>query len=88
MKKIFEDIFIKNYPTVDLHGYDRDTARVIVNDFINENSRLKNHDLVIIHGIGTGIIKDTVHNTLKNNNLVTEYYLHNYNIGMTIVKIK
>jgi DNA mismatch repair protein MutS2 len=88
MKKIFEDIFIKNYPTIDLHGYDRDTARVIVNDFLIENSRLKNHDLVIIHGIGTGIIKDTVHNTLKNNNLVIDYKLHSYNLGMTIVKIK
>jgi DNA mismatch repair protein MutS2 len=85
MKRIFKDIFISKYPSLDLHGYDRDSARVIVNDFINENSRLKNHDLVIIHGIGTGIIKDTVHNTLKNNNLVTEYYLHSYNLGMTIL---
>jgi DNA-nicking Smr family endonuclease len=88
MPKIFEDIFIKNYPAIDLHGYDRDTARVAVNDFINENSKLKNNGIVIIHGIGSGIIKDTVHNALKNSDLVIEYRLHSYNLGMTIVKIK
>jgi DNA mismatch repair protein MutS2 len=88
MKKIFEDIFVKNYPTIDLHGYDRETARVAVNDFINENSKLKNYDIVIIHGIGSGIIKKSVHDALKNNSLVIEYKLHNYNLGMTIVKIK
>lgn len=88
MKRIFEDIFIKNYPTIDLHGYDRETAKVVVNDFVYENSKLKNYNVVIIHGIGTGIIKQAVHDTLKNNKLVVEYKLHNYNIGMTVVKIK
>jgi DNA mismatch repair protein MutS2 len=88
MKKIFEDIFTKNYPKIDLHGYDRETASVAVNDFINENYKLKNNNLIIIHGIGNGIIRKTVHNTLKNNKLVLEYKLHNYNVGMTIVKIK
>ncbi|MDD2495929.1 MAG: Smr/MutS family protein [Tissierellia bacterium] len=88
MKKIFEDIFTKNLPTLDLHGYDRYTAGVAVNDFILENSKLKYHEVVIIHGIGIGIIKKTVHDNLKSNRLVTEYKLHNFNIGMTIVKIK
>ncbi len=88
MKKIFEDVFIKNYPTLDLHGYDRDTARVAVNDFIDENAKLKNNDLVIIHGIGTGIVKQAVHDTLKNNKLVMDYKLHHFNIGMTIVKLR
>lgn len=88
MKKIFDDIFTKNYPTLDLHGYDRFTASVAVNDFINDNIKLKNYDIAIIHGIGTGIIKKAVHDTLKNNKLVLEYKLHNFNIGMTIVKLK
>ncbi|MFA5407504.1 MAG: Smr/MutS family protein [Bacilli bacterium] len=88
MRKIFEDIFVKNYPTLDLHGYDRFTGRVALEDFILENSKLSNRDIAIIHGIGTGIIKDMVHNTLKSNKLVIEYKLHNFNIGMTIAKIK
>jgi DNA-nicking Smr family endonuclease len=88
MKHIFEDIFIKHYPTLDLHGYDRFSAAVMINDFIQENSKLRNYDLVIIHGIGSGIIKQTTHETLKNNKLVINYKLHGFNIGMTIVKIK
>jgi DNA mismatch repair protein MutS2 len=72
---------------IDLHGYDRKTAVVIVNDFIEENAKLEKNNIVIIHGIGTGIIKRTVHDTLKNNNLVDSYKLHNYNLGMTIVKL-
>ena len=36
-----EDIFLKNYPRLDLHGYDRDYARMLTNDFILENVLLK-----------------------------------------------
>jgi dsDNA-specific endonuclease/ATPase MutS2 len=88
MKRMFEDIFIRNYPTIDLHGYDRETAVVTINDFVLENSKLMKYDIIIIHGIGTGIIKKAVHDTLKNNKLVIEYKLHPFNIGMTIAKIK
>ena len=47
-----EDIFIKNLPFIDLHGYDIESARVATNDFINDNScqyldvLLYNHHLV------------------------------------------
>ncbi|MDD3048540.1 MAG: Smr/MutS family protein [Bacilli bacterium] len=87
-KKPFEDIFIKNYPTIDLHGYDRETARVNVNLFIEENNTLNNKDLVIIHGVGMGIIKKQVHDTLKKNKYVLTYKVHTFNIGCTIVKLK
>ena len=40
--KFFEDPFIKNIPSIDLHVYDRDSARVAVLDFINDNLKLKN----------------------------------------------
>ena len=30
------DIFLNRYPTVDLHGLDRDSARMYVNDFVLE----------------------------------------------------
>ena len=88
MKKTFDDIFIKRYPTLDLHGYDRNTTVVAINEFINDNHKLHNHDLVIIHGIGQGIVKEAVFKTLAQNELVLEYKLHQYNLGMTIVKIK
>lgn len=88
MRKIFEDIFTKNLPTLDLHGYDRFTASVAVLDFIKDNLFLRNCEIVIIHGIGSGIVKKAVWETLKNHKRVVEYKLHNFNIGMTIVKIK
>lgn len=82
------DIFLDRYPKIDLHGYDRDSARVAVNDFVSENLILGNNTIVIIHGIGMGIIKNEVHETLKNNKSVLEYKTGNFNNGCTIVKLK
>ena len=82
-----DDIFLKRYPKIDLHGYDRDSARMVTNDFIDENYVLGNEMVVIIHGIGSGILKNEVHNTLRNNKKVLEYKLDNFNSGCTIVKL-
>lgn len=81
-------IFIDNLPKKDLHGLDRETARVETIDFIKENIKLKNDIIVIIHGIGSGILKKEVHNTLKNNKSVIEYKTFYNNPGSTIVKLK
>ena len=62
-----EDIFIKNLPTLDLHGYDTSSARVSTNDFINRNIIMQNNKIVIIHGKGTGLVKKAVHEVLKEN---------------------
>ena len=77
-----------NLPTLDLHGIDRDYARILINDFINDNHNLKNDRVVIIHGIGTGIIRKTTQETLKRNRYVEEYKIDNFNVGMTIVKLR
>ena len=82
------DIFLNRYPSIDLHGFDRDSARVAVNDFVEENLFLKNDTLVIIHGIGTGIVKKEVHETLRVNKNVLDYKTDNFNSGCTIVKLK
>ena len=81
-------IFIDSYPKIDLHGLDRDTARVYVTDFINDNQTMKNEIFVVIHGIGNGILRKTVHETLKSNKKVIEYKTFYNNNGSTIVKIK
>ena len=80
-------IFIDNLPSLDLHGFDRETARVAINDFINDNIKLKNKFIVIIHGIGSVILKDTTHLTLKKNKNVLEFKICMFNIGCTIVNI-
>lgn len=82
------DIFLNRYPSIDLHGFDRDSARVAVKDFINENLFLKNEMIVIIHGIGTGIVKREVHDTLRVNKNVLEYKTDNFNSGCTVVRLK
>lgn len=81
-------IFIDNLPKLDLHGYDRETARVAIQDYIKENKKLKIETFVIIHGIGTGVLKTTTHEILKNNKDVLEYKTFYYNHGSTVVKIR
>ncbi len=82
------DIFLARYPQIDLHGYDRDSARMITNDFVEENIALGNDTIIIIHGIGTGIVKKAVHEALSINKHVLDYKTDNFNSGCTIVKLK
>lgn len=86
--KLDEVIFIDSFPSIDLHGLDRDTSRVKVLEFINDNIKMKKDIICIVHGIGSGIIKNEVHNTLKRCKNVVEYKLFFNNVGCTIVKLK
>ena len=81
------DIFMMRYPQMDLHGYDRDSARMMVNDFVRDNYDLGNEMIVIIHCKGTGIVRREVHEALRVNKLVLEYKTDNFNDGCTIVRI-
>lgn len=81
-------IFVDNLPKLDLHGFDRETARVMVLDFIKDNIKTKNEIINIVHGHGSGILKDTVHDTLRKNRNVIEFKTFYNNDGCTIVKIK
>lgn len=80
-------LLYNTWPCLDLHGYDRESARVAVEDFIRDNVKMKNEYIAIIHGIGTGLVKDSVLNTLKKNKYVKEYKLTFVNPGMTVVKL-
>lgn len=83
-----EVLFLDNLPSLDLHGFDRDYARVKVLEFIKDNIILKNDVICIVHGRGTGALKEEVHKILKINKNVLEYKLFYNNIGSTIVKLK
>lgn len=85
---MIEDIFLKNLPCIDLHGYDRESSRYETEKFIKENVIMKNKKILIIHGIGKGIVKESVHNTLKKNKSVCKYYIDIYNEGCTIAELK
>lgn len=82
-----EDIFLKNLPHLDLHGYDMESARVATNDFIDENIFLNNPKVVIVHGKGKGLVKKSVHDVLATRKDVKKYYTDNLNDGCTIVNL-
>ena len=82
-----EDIFLKNLPNIDLHGYDMETARVATDDFIKDNLLMKNKKILIIHGRGKGLVKKSVHETLKKRKEVIKYYTDNLNDGCTIIHL-
>ena len=82
-----EVIFLDSLPKLDLHGYDRESARVAVEDFIEESVRMKRELICIVHGIGTGTIKQTTHRILKQNKKVLDYKTYYYNQGCTVVKL-
>ena len=77
-----------NLPSLDLHGFDRDYARIKINEFVYDNYRMKKKKIVIIHGNGAGIVKKTSQQTLKNNRYVEKYKINNFNSGETLVDLK
>lgn len=83
-----KDIFLERYPSMDLHGYDRDSARMATNDFVLENIILGNETIVIVHGKGEGIVKKEVHEALRVNKNVIDYKTDNFNDGVTVVRLK
>ena len=78
----------KNLPSIDLHGYDREYAKYKINEFVEDNYNMKKEKIIIIHGIGSGILKKTTQNVLKTNKLVDSYKIDNFNDGCTIVVLK
>lgn len=80
-------IFIDSYPKLDLHGYDRESARVAIEDFIKEQYKLKKTIIVIVHGIGSGILFDTTKRVLKQHKLVHDYKTFYYNQGCTVIEL-
>lgn len=88
MRDLNSIIFIDSLPKLDLHGFDRETARVMINDFIKDNIVMKNEFILIVHGIGSGVIKTTVQETLRKNRNIIDFKIYPFNIGCTIVQIK
>ncbi len=75
------------YPSLDLHGEYAITAYTIVHDFLLDNIKLKNEYVVLIHGKGTGKLKNEVLKILAKEPFVIEYNLDPINLGQTIVKL-
>ena len=78
----------KIYPTLELHGEYQFSAKVLTREFINDNIFLKNKRVCIIHGIGTGKVKEAVHEVLKQDKRIKSFKVDFMNPGCTIVEIK
>ena len=87
MLHLNELIFIDNLPSIDLHGENSDTARVMINDFINDNYKQKKNLFCIVHGVGSGILRRTTNETLRKNKRVIDFKTYYYNQGCTVVEI-
>lgn len=74
-------------PKLDLHGEDRVGARILVRDFLNDNYKLENYEIAIIHGIGSGILKREVHDMLRKDKRVEQFGTDYFNSGCTLVKL-
>ena len=75
-------------PRIDLHGEEVAVIYALVTEFINDNIKMGNKEIVIIHGKSTNILTKEVHKILKENKNVQSYALNNWNLGETIVNLK
>ena len=75
------------YPSIDLHGEDRVSATLRTKEFIDDSFKLKRKKIIIIHGKGTGVVKEAVFKELKTNKKVEDFHL-NMNLGSTTVILK
>lgn len=87
MRKII-DPFLYNAHFLDIHGFDRIGAVALIKNFIDNEKRIDNKILVIVHGKGEGILKKATHDYLKKDKRVLEYKLDIFNDGQTIVILK
>lgn len=78
---------LTRYPKLDVHGETRDTVYTVIKNFINDNIKLRNQVIVIVHGKGQGILKEEIHFHLKEMKEVKSYQLDSWNQGVTIVEL-
>ncbi len=82
-----KDILTSKSPSLDLHGETTDFLPVLVNDFINDNLKLKNRYIIVIHGYNSDILRRELQIYLKNDKRVKKYYIDPFNIGQTVIEL-
>jgi len=75
-------------PRLDLHGEEKALVYALVTEFINDNYKMGNKEIVVIHGKSTNVLTKEVHEVLKENSLVKSYSLNSWNVGETIINLK
>ncbi len=78
---------LNKYPQIDVHGETRNTIYPVIKEFVNDNLKLKNEIIIIVHGKGTGILRSEIHYYLKKMKEVKSYHLDYWNQGLTVVEL-
>jgi len=81
------DPFTIRFPRIDIHGETSLTCIAVIASFIKDNVKLKEKNVIIIHGKGTGTLRKATHEYLKKNKYVVKYYIDGMNDGQTIVEL-
>jgi DNA mismatch repair protein MutS2 len=85
--KTINDPFTARYPRMDIHGETTTTCIALIDSFINDNIKLKEKNIAIIHGKGTGALRKALHSHLKGLKKVQKYYINGLNDGETIIEL-
>ena len=85
--KTINDPFTAKYPRIDIHGETSSTCIAVIDSFIKDNVKLKEKNIIIIHGKGSGVLKKATHNHLKSHKNVQKYYINGLNDGETIIEL-
>ena len=81
------NVLTSKSPHLDLHGETTDFLPVLVNTFIQDNIKLKNKFIVVIHGHNGNILKKELQIYLKKDKRVKNYYIDPFNIGQTVIEL-
>lgn len=87
MNKIINDPFTARFPRLDIHGETTKTCIAVIESFIKDNLKLKEKNIIIIHGKGTGALRKATHEYLKKHKNVAKYYINGLNDGETIIEL-
>ncbi len=66
---------------LDLHGYSAEDATLATNRFIEQERSRGSKVLLIVHGIGTGKVKNAVWNAIEAHHLVDDFQLASGKLG-------
>ncbi len=81
-------ILTSKTPKIDLHGEIVSMIFSLLNEFIEDNYKMNNQIIRVVHGKSTNILTNEVHSILKKHKLVLEFKLNSWNVGETIVILK
>ena len=81
------NVLTSKSPHLDLHGETTAFLPVLVDEFINDNIKLKNKYIVVVHGYNSSILKKELQVYLKKDTRVKNFYIDPFNIGQTIIEL-